>query len=159
MTPGGIQLSKPKLLAVVLATSVASPTAAAVAAAPKLVHTPAVAYTGTTISVVARFDHALPNPSSAGFVVAPSLRVNEHIGDSFGGNPPGRLGTASRHCYLAEAIQPRPRATLHADAKWRFGLIGDDERVLRTHAITLRHISSSASASWAKAASARLGCS
>jgi hypothetical protein len=151
-------LSRFKLIVAVLAASAAAPTTAADAAAPRLVHTPAVAYTGTAISVVARFDHALPNASSAGFVAAPSLQTGEHVGDSFGGNPPGRLGTASRHCYLAEAIQPRPRATLHAGAKWRFGVIGDDERVLRTHAITLRQISSGASASWAKTAAARLGC-
>jgi hypothetical protein len=158
MTPGGVQLSKLKLLAVWLAAGAAGPAATAHAAAPKLLHTPAVAYSGTTISVIARFDRALPNISSAGFVVAPSLQAGERIGDSFGGNAPGRLGTASRHCYLAEAIQPRPRAALHAGAKWRFGLIANDERVLRTRAITLRHISSSASASWAKAASTRLGC-
>jgi hypothetical protein len=139
-----------------LIAATASAAGARAATGPTFARTPEIAYSGNTVSVVARLDRALTNISTAGFVADSSLKAGQKIGDSFGGNAPGRIGSASRHCYLAEAIQPKPRAKLHAGAHWRLGLIAKEERVLHTHAITLHH--ATPGGDWPREAARRLGC-
>jgi len=149
-----------KLLVVVLTASAASTTTAAAAATPNFVGAPAAAYGGMTISFIARFDRELPHVSQAGFVVAPSLRVNQRVRNLYGGNPPGHVGVASRHCYVAEAVRLRPLAKRRAGAKWKVGmLLNNTNRVLRTRPVTLVHLSSGrGEIAWEKANMARLGC-
>jgi len=133
-------------------------TSAQAATGPDFVGTPSVRYAGATIAIIARLDAPLRRPSTAGFYVAPALKAGQRMGsDVFGGNPPGTIGRRDRHCYAAEALQPRPRARLRDGAHWRVGLAVAATRLIHARRVTLVRARGDAGA-WERAEARRLGC-
>lgn len=119
---------------------------------------PSVRYTtanGGTIGVVVRLNQKLTNTSRAGFFAAPSLRRGEKVARSYGGNPPASIGRTSRHCYVAEAARPEPRAALRNQARWELGVSTAGKQIIDTSRITLKRQSDEG---WERAMARRLGC-
>lgn len=74
------------------------------------------------------------------FIVAPELHRGQLFSTTqqfYGGLTPGKIGRASRHCYVVEAVRPRPLAQLRTGAHWKIGIL-DGRRVAEIAAVNLR---------------------
>jgi hypothetical protein len=126
------------------------------------VGTPSVTYAKITsggssyfsFGTMFRLNNALP-AQGAGVFIAPRLRKGQRMGSAFGGNPPGAIGTKSRHCYVIEPKQPRPIHRPTKNARWRVG-ITRTATIQDTATVTLR--AWRGTVAWQKAAARRLGC-
>lgn len=143
------------VLTVVFLTTGTSQTFAQDASHPRFRGTPSVSYAGSTAGAIIRLDRKLERPRPA-FVLAPTLRVGDHLGPSYGGLTPGAIGSKGRHCYLVELIQPLPRSRLRDGARWRLGLIAGQLTIRRTIRVTVKK--STESYNWQRQAMRRLGC-
>lgn len=126
------------------------------ASAPAFVGTPSARYMGATIGVVVRLDRRPSRPSTMAIYAAPHLRSGQKMGSNmYGGTSLGAIGSPQRHCYLAEALQPRPRAQLRQGAHWRVGITVRATTLVDTSRVTLR---TSTGDAWIRSAAKRLGC-
>lgn len=129
----------------------ASAVAAEAASAPDIVGTPSAAFTKSsnegkrsyTMSVVARFDRALPREGMR-VVIGPGLRKGQLVSRIFGGAQPSRIGKTSKHCYTIEAGRPMPVSMPKSGARWKVALLeqsgSDAAVVVDTATVTLRRL-------------------
>jgi hypothetical protein len=97
---------------------------------------------GRDAAVIVRLDRALPprGEDRPPLMLGRGLRRGADMPRGqryYGGATPGRAGRRDRHCYVAEAQQPLPRAALRAGARFT-AAIRAGRRILATRSVVLR---------------------